>query len=144
MIEIRSSTVNDSEAIRNLSVQLGYQPTLDTVISGLEAMAKTEGYEVVVITQNNVVAGWMSLGVRLRIEDVPFFEVLAIVTDEAKRGSGFGKALMRYAEANAHEKNIPLVLLYSNVIREESHKFYNRVGYQKYKQAFLFRRNIGE
>ncbi len=141
--EIRPASIKDAEAIKRLSVQLGYNPSLDTVTAGLKAMFVRDDYEVVVITEHGDVVGWMSLGIRLRIEDESYFEVLAIVTEESKRGSGLGKSLIQYAEKRSRNHGLSLLMLYSNVIRLEDHKFYEKMGMLKHKQAYLLRKGIG-
>lgn len=133
--------MSDCDSLLKLSVQLGYNPSIKTVLAGLDAMKSNLDYEVVVITDDNVVVGWMSLFVRRRIEDVSFLQVAAIVTDESRRGSGFGKKLMGFAEQRASEKELLFVGLHSSKSRNDAHPFYERSGYVKSKESYFFRKD---
>ena len=51
-----------------------------------------------------------------------------LVTDETKRSSGVGQALMRYMEALARERGCDTFSLDSGTQRTQAHKFYFREG----------------
>ena len=51
-----------------------------------------------------------------------------LVTDEARRSSGVGRALMRYMEKVARERGCEFLTLDSGCRREQAHKFYFREG----------------
>ena len=141
-VKIRPATSHDLEPIYQLSSQLGYQPSRETVSSGLQSIQNNPDYETVVLEEDSTVWGWMTLCVRHRIEDVAFLQVAALVTDEKRRGSGFGKMLLDYADRKAREKKLSFVGLYSNIIRTEAHGFYEHVGYQRTKESFFFKKEI--
>ena len=49
-----------------------------------------------------------------------------LVTDESRRSTGVGHALMRYMEAICHERSCDTFSLDSGAQREQAHKFYFR------------------
>ncbi len=51
-----------------------------------------------------------------------------LITDEAKRSTGVGHALMQYMEALARERNCDCLTLDSGTHRQQAHKFYFREG----------------
>jgi GNAT superfamily N-acetyltransferase len=140
--QFRSASPEDGDPIQKLAVQLGYNPTKETVLAGLQTMQGNPDYEVVVIVDGGSVVGWMTLCIRHRIEDVAFLQVAAIVTEEAHRGTGLGKQLMQYAESKAKEKQLPFVGLHSSKRREDAHRFYEKTGYSKAKESFFFSKDL--
>lgn len=139
---IRAAQIEDLDSIQKLAVQLGYNPTKETILTGLRELQANGDYEVVVITEADLVVGWMTLCVRHRLEDIPFLQVAAIVTEETRRGSGLGKKLMNYAENRAKEKGLPFVGLHSSKRRSDAHRFYEKTGYEKANESFFFRKTL--
>lgn len=142
--EIRTARIDDAPEIQRLAVQLGYNPTLENVLNGLKTILNHADYEIVVIVENARVLGWMSLVVRHRIEDVDFFQIAAIVTEESRRGEGLGKKLIAYAESQAKAKGFAFVGLQSSKRRTEAHKFYENSGFEKSKESFFFEKNLAQ
>jgi GNAT superfamily N-acetyltransferase len=106
-------------------------------------MVSHDDYElVVVVDDSNQVVGWMSLAVRLRIEDVPFLQVAALVTDEKIRGKGIGRLLMDHAGKVAQKRSLPYIGLHSSKPRTDAHSFYEHIGYQKAKESFFFKKDM--
>lgn len=139
---IRSASMSDAEVIHKLSYQLGYSPTFESVQAHLAQLLVHPDYEVLVIERDREVLGWMTLYKRLRVEDVEFLQVAALVTDERIRGQGLGKSLMAFAEARANEMKLPFVGLHSSLRRTEAHKFYEGIGYSKAKESYFFKKDI--
>lgn len=141
-MKIRRALIEDAEVIHKLSWQLGYSPDLDTVRNNIKKMLNHQDYDLMVATgDENMVIGWMTLALRIRIEDVSFLQVAGLVTDERIRGKGAGKLLMSYATKVAKERNLPFVGLYSSKSRTETHAFYEHIGYSRAKESFFFRKD---
>lgn len=85
---VRQASLGDADVIHKLCYQLGYHPTLEEVQTHLSKILMHPDYEILVIERNQTVLGWMTLYNRLRIEDVEFLQVAALVTDERVRGQG--------------------------------------------------------
>lgn len=142
-MKIRKAQISDLDAIHELSWQLGYTPDLSTVKRNIAHMLEHPDYDLVVMTDNSgSVIGWMSLAIRYRIEDVSFLQVTALVTDEDVRGKGAGRLLMDYAAEVAKTRHLSFVGLHSSKPRADAHAFYERIGYQKAKESFFFRKDM--
>ncbi len=142
-LKIRKADIDDAKIIHKLSWQLGYSPSLEIVKSNIEMMLTLSDYDLVVaIDESNQVIGWMSLAIRHRIEDIPFLQVAALVTDESVRGKGAGKLLMNYAANSAQKRHLSFVGLHSSNLRAEAHAFYEHLGYSKTKESFFFRKDL--
>lgn len=62
--------------------------------------------------------------------------VYDLVTAEAHRSKGYGKALLSYIEEWGAEKECSSVVLTSAFPRINAHRFYEREGYDKVSHAF--------
>ncbi len=65
-----------------------------------------------------------------------------LVTDEAKRSTGVGRALMQYMEGVCRERNCDTFSLDSGAQRQQAHKFYFREGMTI--TSFHFDKKIGK
>jgi GNAT superfamily N-acetyltransferase len=64
-----------------------------------------------------------------------------LVTDETKRSTGVGHALMEHLQAIARERGCTTYTLDSGTQRQQAHKFYFREG--MVVQAFHFTKPMG-
>lgn len=140
--KIRPAVLHDVSSIHELSWQLGYTPSLQQVKNNLEITLRHPDFEVVVIEHNQCVVGWMNLHRRVRIEDVAFLQIVALVTDEKVRGMGFGKKLLQYAQLRAQDQQLAFLGLYSSKRRHEAHGFYESAGFKKIKESYFFQKDI--
>lgn len=63
--------------------------------------------------------------------------------DEGYRQAGIGRLLMRSAEQWAREKGCEAITLRSNVLRQEAHIFYEKIGYRRIKTLLAFYKPLG-
>jgi GNAT superfamily N-acetyltransferase len=66
----------------------------------------------------------------------PIAIVESVVVDQRAQGSGFGRLLMAYAEAQARAAGCYKIALTSNRRRADAHRFYERLGYERTHQGF--------
>jgi GNAT superfamily N-acetyltransferase len=62
--------------------------------------------------------------------------------DEAHRGTGIGKALLKRAETWARDQGHRVLRIRSNVVRTEAHAFYESMGYGHTKTSNVFVKDI--
>ena len=65
-------------------------------------------------------------------------EVVGLVVSADTRGRGIGRQLMQAAEAWTKEQGGALLVLRSNILRKETHMFYERLGYAATKTSLNF------
>ncbi len=140
--DIRSAKVADWTFIHKLSHQLGYSPSEKEAQDHLAQILIHPDYEVVVIERNADILGWMTLYKKLRLEDVAFLQVAALVTDKKYRNQGLGSTLMNYAETRARSMKLPFVGLHSGKPRSDAHRFYESIGYAKHKESYFFKKEL--
>ena len=69
-------------------------------------------------------------------------EIVGLVVDSVARRSGVGRALVAAAEHWARSRGIDEVFVRSNVVRPESHPFYERIGYLLSKTQHVYRKRL--
>jgi N-acetylglutamate synthase-like GNAT family acetyltransferase len=138
-VNVRPAQMADVPALTKLCAQLGYPASEAVTQARLETLLSDSEHALLVAeTEEGKVVGWVHGLVRkLLIHDV-HIEIGGLVVDEAYRGRGVGEKLMAEIEAWAKGKGIQAVFLRSNIIREEAHEFYEKVGYEMTKTSKIF------
>ena len=140
MTTVRPATPADAAALVPLFEQLGY-PTPQPVI---EARLAALGDRAAVFVANNgsAVAGFIAIAMRGDfIEERAVVE--ALVVEASARNAGIGAQLLRVAESWAANAGATAILVRSNVIREDAHRFYEREGYRRRKTQHVFEKPCG-
>jgi GNAT superfamily N-acetyltransferase len=70
-----------------------------------------------------------------------FVWVCDLVTDKDKRSNGYGEKLLSYVHEWAEENGYANVALSSGLKRNEAHRFYDKMGYDKV--SYVFKKNLG-
>ena len=124
-----------SEAVhRQLRPQLpaDYPARIEAVIkSGAHMLLAIDGERVIGLALWRIIENTYE-GRRLYVDD--------LVTDQAERSKGIGKALLDWLYVRAGEENCDVLALDSGVQRGEAHKFYFREGMQI--AAYSFRKML--
>jgi GNAT superfamily N-acetyltransferase len=64
------------------------------------------------------------------------------VVDTDHRGLGIGRRLVEALEAWAADRGLPEIAVRSNILRIESHPFYDRLGYRRAKTQHSYRKEL--
>ncbi len=139
---IRIANITDSQAITDLSNQLGYQSSSSDIKKRLtEVLAHPEN-KVFVATDNKKIVGWVHGFYTIRVESDPCVEIGGLVVDENSRSQGIGKTLVEKVNEWAKSVNCTKIRVRCNAIRTESHIFYEKTGFILNKQQKVFDRQI--
>lgn len=140
-LKIRTATLGDAERIAVLSTQLGYPSSRHEVERRLSRIVRDEDHAVFVAAgSDGQVLGWVHAHVSHLVESDPEAEVGGLVVDEAHRGGGIGRLLVERAEQWSREKRLKSVYIRSNVIRQDAHAMYKKLGYDIVKTQYAFRK----
>ncbi|MBN1814147.1 MAG: GNAT family N-acetyltransferase, partial [Anaerolineae bacterium] len=88
------------------------------------------------------VVGWIHVCARPLVQVDRTAEIEGLVVDEACRGQGIGRLLIRQIERWVREKGCDTIYVRSNIIREKAHGFYEGLGYENIKTSLTFRKTL--
>ena len=136
-LAIRPATACDAAVAASLVTQLGYPTSPEQAGERLARLAAEASTTVLLAVEGESVVGLAVLRVEGLIEhDRPAGVLLALVVDEARRGRGVGRALVRAVEERAREVGCFAVVLNTADHRAGAHAFYQRLGYRDTGRRF--------
>ena len=130
--------MNDAAALARLMCELGYETTESEMQMRLERIANDDRYRTLVAVNDGKVCGMIGTLTSLSYEHNDLGgRILALVTSSAMRCHGIGRALIATAEKDFAERGIRRVALNTRLAREDAHKFYESLGYERNGWRFL-------
>jgi GNAT superfamily N-acetyltransferase len=103
---------------------------------------RTTGHGAFVAMYENDVIGWIGMAQAVQIESAPFCEIRGLIVDEKYRGKGIGKLLIEKAKQWSKATGNKTLRLRTNVIRKETHLFYQHLGFKEIKEQKVFEMRI--
>jgi GNAT superfamily N-acetyltransferase len=137
-ISIRRIAREDAAAISELSCQLGYPLSSEQTLQNIEAVMGNKDHDAFAAVYESNVIGWIGIAYSIQIEMPPYCEIRGLVVDDKYRKSGIGKMLIEKARQWAKERGNDKLRLRCNVIRTETHLFYQHLGFKETKQQKVF------
>jgi GNAT superfamily N-acetyltransferase len=139
---IRPATIGDADRVAELSGTLGYPVTGETMAERLGRVLQLETHTVLVAEISGEIVGWTH-GAEQELLELGFrCEILGLVVAEGQRGRGTGRRLVEAVEQWARDRGLEQIFVRSNIIRPESHPFYERIGYERYKTQHAYRKRL--
>lgn len=135
----KTNTQQDCEAIAQLTTQLGYPTSSQSVVQRLNQIDSAKNYHTLVIeNETSVIAYTGFIELFSSEHDLTFIQVQVFVVDQAYRANGIGSTLMQAIEQFAYEKKIKTIKLNSGnrAEREAAHVFYEKIGFEKISSGF--------
>jgi len=144
MTEIRPIRVADAPCLSGLLAQLGYRSELDAVIGRLAGILSSATQQVLVAVpaDDSRIDGYIGVERRLSLHSDEHVEITDLVVDSAARRSGLGRTLVNAAEQWALQHGLHTMVVRSNVVRPESHPFYEGIGYQRTTTSHTYRKEV--
>jgi len=143
MITIRRAALSDAERLGELSAVLGYAVPPATMSARLaRLLASAADIVAVAVAPPGLVVGWIHGAEHELIETGSHCEILGLVVDADHRRVGAGRELVAAVEAWAAGRGLECVRVRSNVVRVESHPFYERLGYRRVKTQHSYRKPL--
>ena len=142
-MDIRRYEPADLPAVVALSGQLGYSVTEEQAQLFLNVIVQDPHQMVFVAAEAQAtVLGWVHIFITNRIFMPPLADLGGLVVDQNARGKSIGEQLMRAAEDWARMKGCSQLVVRSNVVREDAHRFYRRMGYELSKHQVVLRKEL--
>jgi GNAT superfamily N-acetyltransferase len=141
---IRPVRLEDAAEIAELSGQLGYPVSASEMSDRLSQALGDPNYVISVAeATDGSLLGWIGAEYRFLLELGEEVEIVGLVVRQEARRLGVGKALLAAAEEWAQGRGLHSVRVRSNVLRPESHPFYERMGYTRVKTQHCYRKPLG-
>ncbi len=135
--------MEDVPALTRLSGELGYLSTVAQVKRRFERVAEDRDHRIFVAEDAlGAAVGWVQVHFTRWLASDARGEVVGLVVAAESRGRGVGRRLMAAAEAWTKEQGGTLVALRSNILRKETHAFYQHLGYRITKTSLYFKKEL--
>ena len=142
-LAIRQPVAEDAPQLAALSSELGYPATAAEIAGRLAGLLERADHCLrVVQSPSGDAIGWIHAHEQCILESDPWCEIAGLVIDASHRGRGAGRALVAEVEAWAKSRRLKVVKVRSNVVREESHPFYQRLGFARIKTQHVYRKPL--
>jgi GNAT superfamily N-acetyltransferase len=136
-LNIRKAIKSDAAVLAALSEELGYPTSSQQIEDRLDKLSIKSDNGIYVAELDSIV-GWIHVAIIQSLESNPFVEICGLVVAEPYHGRGIGTRLVAMAESWAREKGYNHIRVRTNVLREETRKFYRQVGFQSRKTQEVF------
>ena len=134
-LRIRELKIDELELAFPVISQLRPHRSLEEYIQIVKEMNHT-GYRIACLFECGKVVAYAGFARLTILHYGDHVWVYDLVTDENKRGNGYGKLLMSYIEKLAEENALQCVALQSGFQRVDAHRFYENIGYDKVSYVF--------
>jgi GNAT superfamily N-acetyltransferase len=125
-----------------LSNQLGYPISKSDLFERFSKLSSQKRHKLFVYEENANILGWIHLECVEDLIEEDKVEIKAFIVDENSRGKGIGRALIEAAEKWGKTYHLHTIYLNCNILRERTHKFYEREGFRKYKTSLFFEKTV--
>jgi GNAT superfamily N-acetyltransferase len=142
-----AALAEDAEEIARLSAELGYPVRVDQIRATLARLLPSPVHFVAVVRHGDrELAGWVVAERRLKLASGESVEITGLVVSASLRRTGVGQALLAAVVDWARNTGFGSVRVCSNIVRQASHPFYRRLGFQlvKTQHVYEYQLNAGE
>jgi len=135
---IRYAQPGDAAALAQLMCELGYETTKSEMQMRLQRIATDERCRTFVAVCDGNVCGMIGTLTYPSIEhNDPSGRIVALVILRTMRRRGIGRALLATAEEDFAQRGIRRIGLNTQLAREDAHKFYESLGYERNGWRFV-------
>jgi ribosomal protein S18 acetylase RimI-like enzyme len=130
--------MNDAAALAQLMCELGYETTKSEMQMRVQRIATDERCRTFVAVHNGEVCGMIGTVTYPSYEhNDPSGRILALAILSTMRRYGIGRALIATAERDFAQRGIRRIALNTRLAREDAHKFYESLGYERNGWRFV-------
>jgi predicted N-acetyltransferase YhbS len=137
-LSVRTISPEDSVAIAELCVQLGYEATAAEVLERINTLLSNPEQLALVACVGDKVAGWIEASIVRHLQSPPHALIGGLVVKDGMRSLGVGKRLCAEVETWSRTRGLAVVRVTSRSTREGAHRFYLREGYRQTKTSAVF------
>lgn len=147
-LTVRPVSVGDANKISELSAQLGYEASPETILQRIEQMSSSTSSSHAAFvaclqnTQPTEVVGWIEVTLVHELQSPSCALITGLVVSEAHRSLGIGKRLCAEVEIWSREQGVTKIRVASRISRENAHRFYLREGFERIKTWAVFEKML--
>lgn len=144
-IRIRDAELNDAAELAVLMCELGYETDHAEMETRLNLILSNPAYKTFVFILDGSVCGMIGTVAYPSYEhNDPGGRILALVTSSAMRRRGIARALVATAEKDFAKRGISRIALNTQFTRQDAHKFYESLGYERNGWRFVKQRSVND
>src|SRR6266513_2168494 len=137
-IRTRDAKRSDALELAMLMCELGYETRPVEMEARLKLILSNPSYKTFVAVMDGCICGMIGTLTYPSYEhNDPSGRILALVTSSTARRRGIGRALIATAEKDFAQRGIGRVSLDTRLTREDAHKFYELLGYERNGWRFV-------
>jgi GNAT superfamily N-acetyltransferase len=140
--KLRAARLDDAAEVARLASELGYPATASDMASRLSRILPMAAHRVCVVEHGSRLLGWIAVEHRMTLESGERVEIVGLVVSAAARQGGVGRALVAEAEQWARGLGAGVITVRSNIARDTSHPFYERLGYVRRKTQHVYHKAL--
>ena len=130
--------MNDAAALAQLMCELGYETTESEMQMRMQRISADECYRTFVAVVDGNVCGMIGTLTSPSYEHNDLGgRILALATLSTMRRRGIGRALIATAEKDFAQRGIRRIALNTRLARQDAHKFYESLGYERTGWRFV-------
>jgi ribosomal protein S18 acetylase RimI-like enzyme len=138
VVLIRDARFDDALEVAELMCQLGYKTKQAEMEARLKLILSNPAYKTFVAIMDGCVCGMIGTLTYTSYEhNDRSGRILALVTLSEARRRGIGRALVATAEKDFAQRGIRRVALDTRLTRDDAHKFYESLGYERNGWRFV-------
>ena len=139
---LRRARLEDAGEVARLVTELGYPVEARAILPRLQALLVHPDHLVTVATgPKDRLSGVIMAEHRLLLLYGSQVEIMGLSVGADSRRRGVGRALVKAVEDWAREFGSDKIVVRSNVVRPESHPFYEKIGYKRTKTQHVYARS---
>jgi GNAT superfamily N-acetyltransferase len=142
---IREIIVDNKEDLQNLTKLMNQWDDLgvvsfETIAERVRNIQAKKDSVIFLYGAQGKILGYIHLVECVYLGLEPFAEVQSILVDDSVRRQGIGRKLMEQGEQWARARGLKTVSLSSRIKLTKAHQFYQKLGYENYKQSYFFKK----
>jgi predicted N-acetyltransferase YhbS len=142
-LKLRPAASADAAILSQLTEELGYPADPAALGARIERLTgRKDDLLLVCEADDGTVAGWMQAHACITFESGFRAVILGLVVAKNRRRQGIGRLLVHAAQTWAISVGAPVIVVRSNVQREESHAFYPALGFEKTKTQAVYQKKL--
>ena len=134
--------LSDAAAVAFLAGELGYQASPAEIAERIAALSSSANDGVFVAVLGLAPVAWIHVAAVTLLESERHAEIRGLVVTAALRVHGIGAQLVAHAETWARAQGLSRIRVRSNAVREQTHRFYERLGYVVKKTQKVFDKTL--